>query len=94
MSGLVRGFVGLLRPPEGNADRLDAWIASTKAADLLHLHAFILDLDQNRDAVCAAVTLPFSNGDSEGVHTKIKRIMRQMHYRVGFVGLRHCIVLA
>ncbi|GAA2695538.1 hypothetical protein GCM10010412_088430 [Nonomuraea recticatena] len=39
LAGLVRGFADQLRPSEGNADRLDAWIATARAADLPHLHA-------------------------------------------------------
>jgi transposase len=78
----------------GNTDRLDAWIATAKAADLPHLHAFIRGLGQDRDAVRAAVTLPFYNGGTEGVNTKTKRIMRQMHGRAGFALLRHRILLA
>ncbi len=41
LAELVRRFADLLRPHEGNADRLDAWIATAKACDLPHLHAFI-----------------------------------------------------
>nr|WP_162795779.1 ISL3 family transposase [Nonomuraea lactucae] len=94
LAGLVRGFADLLRPREGNADRLDAWITTARAADLPHLHAFIRGLDQDRDAVRAAVTLPFHNAGTEGVNTKTKRIMRQMHGRAGFTLLRHRILLA
>ncbi|GAA3019240.1 hypothetical protein GCM10017559_49270 [Streptosporangium longisporum] len=57
MAGLVRAFAGLLRPHEGNADRLDTWITTVRAADLPHLHAFTRGLDQGRDAVHAAATL-------------------------------------
>ncbi|MFI6599182.1 hypothetical protein ACIBHX_23240 [Nonomuraea sp. NPDC050536] len=47
-----------------------------------------------RDTVRAAVTLPYHNGGTEGVNTKTKRIMRQMHARAGFALLRHRILLA
>ncbi|GGV59265.1 hypothetical protein GCM10010294_07170 [Streptomyces griseoloalbus] len=40
-------------------------------------------------AVNAALTLPYSNGPTEGVNTKTKRIARQMHGRAGFTLLRH-----
>ncbi len=39
------------------------------------------------------MTLPFHNGGTEGVNTKTKRIMRQMHGRAGFTLLRHRILL-
>ncbi|MFF5207824.1 hypothetical protein [Streptosporangium sp. NPDC000396] len=49
----VRGFAGLLRPREGNPDRLDAWIATARAADLPHMHAFVRGPDQDRDSPAA-----------------------------------------
>ncbi|MER5623839.1 ISL3 family transposase [Streptosporangium sp. NPDC002544] len=94
LAGLVRGFTGLLQPHDGNADCLDDWIATARAADLPHLHAFTRGLDQDRDAVRAALTLPYHNGGTEGVNTKTKRIMRQMHGRASFTLLRHRILLA
>lgn len=69
LAGLVRDFADLLRPSKGNADRLSTWITTARAADLPHVHAFIRGLDQDRDAVHAAVTLPFHNGGTEGVNT-------------------------
>jgi transposase len=94
LAGLVRTFADLLRPREDNGHRLDAWITTARHADLPHLHAFSRGLDQDRDAVRAAVTMPFHNGGTEGVNTKTKRIMRQMHGRAGFALLRHRILLA
>lgn len=41
----------------------------------------------------AALTLPYSNGPTEGVNTKTKRIARQMHGRAGFTLLRHRILI-
>ncbi|GIH92239.1 hypothetical protein ACFFMN_18460 [Planobispora siamensis] len=57
--GLVRDFAGLPRPREDNANRLEAWMAIAHAAEPPYVHAFILGLDQDHDAVRAAVTLPF-----------------------------------
>ncbi|MFF1631432.1 transposase, partial [Streptomyces sp. NPDC058272] len=58
-----------------------------------HLHALTRSLDRDRDAVTAALTLPYSNGPTEGVNTKTKRITRQMHGRAAFTLLRHRILL-
>jgi transposase len=91
--GLVASFASLLRPHEGNSRRLDEWIATAREADLPHLHAFTRGLDFDRDAVHAAVTMPYHNGGTEGVNTKTKRIMRQMHGRASFALLRHRILL-
>lgn len=89
----IRAFAPLLKPDPGNADTLDHWITQVRATDLPHLHAFTRGLDRDRDAVIAALTLPYSNGPTEGVNTKTKRIARQMHGRAGFTLLRHRILL-
>ncbi|MFD4612836.1 ISL3 family transposase [Streptomyces sp. NPDC058440] len=89
----VRGFAPLLRPHADNADALTHWITEVRAADLPHLHAFTRGLDRDLDAVIAGLTLPYSNGPTEGVNTKTKRIARQIHGRAGFTLLRHRIIL-
>ncbi|WP_318219258.1 ISL3 family transposase [Streptomyces sp. SCL15-6] len=89
----IRNFARLLTPHPGNVDALARWITQVRAADLPHLHAFTRGLDRDRDAVIAALTLPYSNGPTEGVNTKTKRIARQMHGRAGFTLLRHRILL-
>jgi transposase len=76
-----------------NTDGLSPWIVQARATDLPHLHSFARGLDRDRDAVIVALTLPYSNGPTEGVNTKTKRIARQMHGRAGFTLLRHRILL-
>ncbi len=94
LAGLVRDFAALLTPDEANAPALDAWTARAQAADLPHLHSYTRGLDQDRDAVDAALTLPHHNGRTEGVNTRTKMIKRQMYGRAGFDLLRHRILLA
>src|SRR4051794_35510413 len=93
LAAVVGYFAKLLTPRAGNADGLSRWIVEVRSADLPHLHAFARGLDRDRDAVHAALTLPYSNGPTEGVNTKTKRIARQMHGRAGFTLLRHRILL-
>ncbi|WP_461184270.1 transposase, partial [Xylanimonas ulmi] len=54
---------------------------------------FVRGLEQDRDAVVAAVTLPHHNGRTEGVNTRTKMLKRQMYGRAGFDLLRHRILL-
>lgn len=70
----VVGFAEPLTPCAGNADGLSRWIVQVRAADLPHLHAFTRGPERDRDAVNAALTLPYSNGPSQGVNTKTKRM--------------------
>lgn len=89
----IAALAQLLTPREGKADELSRWIGQARATDLPHLHSFTRGLDRDRDAVIAALTLPYSNGPTEGVSTKTERIARQMHGRAGFTLLRHRILL-
>ena len=93
LAALVRSFAVLLSPDPGNETRLKDWAQTARAADLPSLHAFTRGLDLDKQAVIAAVTLPFHNGRTEGVNTKTKMIKRQMYGRAGFTLLRHRILL-
>ncbi|MEV4380268.1 transposase, partial [Streptosporangium sp. NPDC049644] len=93
LARLIHAFAELLTPAVGNDTQLTAWITAARAADLPHLHGFANGLELDRAAVDAALTLPHHNGRTEGVNTRTKRIMRQMHGRAGFDLLRHRILL-
>ncbi len=93
LADLVRGFAALLKPAAGNDVKLTEWITIARAADLPHLRSLTNGLEIDRAAVDAALTLPHHNGRTEGVNTRTKRIMRQMHGRAGFDLLRHRILL-
>ncbi|MFT7836773.1 ISL3 family transposase [Saccharothrix sp. BKS2] len=93
LANLIRGFAALLTPAAGNDAKLTEWIATARAADLPHLRSLTNGLEIDRSAVDAALTLPYHNGRTEGVNTRTKRIMRQMHGRAGFDLLRHRILL-
>ncbi|MGY3677795.1 hypothetical protein ACVWXU_001418 [Streptomyces sp. TE33382] len=93
LADLVRGFATLLKPAEGNDVKLTEWITTVRAIDLPHLRSFTNGLEIDRSAVNAGLTLSYHNGRTEGVNTRTKRIMRQMHGRAGFDLLRHRILL-
>ena len=76
-----------------NATELTEWITTVRSANLPHLHSFCNGLELDRAAVNAGLTLPHHNGRTEGVNTRTKRIMRQMHGRAGFDLLHHRILL-
>jgi transposase len=94
LAGLVRDFAAMLRPDPANQARLNHWAKTAQASDLPHMHAFTRGLDLDKQAVIAAITLPFHNGRTEGVNTRTKMIKRQMYGRAGFTLLRHRILLS
>ncbi|MFI6586042.1 ISL3 family transposase [Embleya sp. NPDC050493] len=93
LAAYIGEFAALLAPEAGNDTRLTTWIGTVRTSNLPHLHGFANGLELDRAAVNAALTLPHHNGRTEGVNTRTKRIMRQMHGRAGFHLLRHRILL-
>ncbi|MEV6160309.1 ISL3 family transposase [Nonomuraea sp. NPDC052129] len=87
----VRTFANLLTQRQGH--RLDDWIDVVRASDLQPLRSFAEGLLIDHDAVVAGLTLPYSNGPTEGVVTKIKLLKRQMYGRAGLALLRKRILL-
>ena len=57
---------------------LDGWI--TEAATSL-LASFAAGINRDKAAVAAAITSPWSNGQTEGQITKLKLVKRQMYGR-------------
>ncbi|MFD1275435.1 ISL3 family transposase [Streptomyces kaempferi] len=84
LARLTGEFAQLLTPAEGNDAKLTDWITTVRAVDLPHLHSFANGLELDRAAVDASLTRPYHNGRTEGVNTRTKRIMRQIHGRAGF----------
>ena len=93
LASIVRSFAVLLAPHKDNPARLATWNTATHEADLPHVHSFARGIDQDIDAVTAAITLDHHNGRTEGVNTKTKLLKRQMYGRAGFALLRHRILL-
>lgn len=89
----VRSFAALLAPHKDNPARLATWITAAREADLPHVHSFARGIDQDTDAVAAAITLTHHNGRTEGVNTKTKLLKRQMYGRARLALLRHRILL-
>jgi DNA-binding NarL/FixJ family response regulator len=87
----VREFADLLTQRRGGD--LDAWITTVRTNDLPALHRFTDGLTKDYQAVTAGLTLPYSNGPTEGVVTKIKLLKRQTYGKASFSLLRKRILL-
>jgi transposase len=57
---------------------LDPWIAEARASLIA---SFATGIVNDKAAVCAAITQPWSNGQTEGQITKLKLVKRQMYGR-------------
>jgi transposase len=89
---LAEEFTALLR--ERAPDRLDAWLQRAQNSTVPPLRGFAQHLWADYDAVRAAVTLDWSNGQTEGQINRLKTIKRQMYGRAGLdlLGRRFLLV--
>jgi len=100
--GLARRFSMLVRgcgaggkvAPEAAPADLEAWLADARMPGLRAVETFAAGLEQDGAAVRAALTTPWSNGQTEGQVTRLKLLKRQMYGRAGFDLLRRRTLLA
>lgn len=91
LATVVREFAAILTERRGQD--LTDWINRTRAHKLPGFDQYLNGLEKDRDASVAGLSLPYSNGPTEGANTKVKLIKRQMYGRAGFALLRHRILL-
>lgn len=89
---LAQGFRQLFRDKQ--PEQLTDWFEAVRESGLDDLRTFGLSLARERDALTAATLLPWSNGPTEGVITKLKLIKRSMYGRGSFDLLRKRVLLA
>lgn len=73
--------------------RLDPWIDKAMGSGIPALHNFAKGLLQDYDAVKAAVSLKWSQGQVEGQVNRLKNIKRQMYGRAGFELLKKRVLM-
>ncbi len=89
---LTQGFMSMLKQQQ--AEFLDTWLAAVQRCGMAELERFGRGIEQDKAAVLAALTLPYSNGVVEGHANRLKLIKRMMYGRAAFPLLRqrvlHC----
>jgi transposase len=76
---LVETFLHMVR--ERTGEQLDAWLGAVQASHLEAFASFVTGVQQDKDAVLAGLTLPWSNGLLEGNVNRLKLIKRSMYGR-------------
>jgi transposase len=89
---VVQEFQRLVRTRELTA--FHVWRESALASGLPDLRSFVAGLDRDREAVEAALRLPWSNSPVEGQVNRLKLVKRQMYGRAGFDLLRARVLRA
>ncbi len=73
---------------ERQPDQLNAWIDQATGSKISALKSFANGLQQDFEAVKAALSLEWSNGQTEGQVNRLKMLKRQMYGRANFDLLR------
>jgi len=76
---LAKAFLHMVRELTG--EQLDEWLEAVQASHLEAFESFVTGVQQDKDAVLAGLTLPWSNGPLEGNVNRLKLIKRSMYGR-------------
>jgi transposase len=79
---LVAAFLHMVR--ERTGEQLDAWLKQVEASHLQAFQTFVTGVQNDKEAVLAGLTLPWSNGPLEGHINRLKLIKRSMYGRAMF----------
>jgi transposase len=74
---LVKEFLHMVRELTG--ERLEEWLGKVEASHLQAFQPFVTGVHQDKDAVLAGLTLPWSNGPVEGQVNRLKLMKRSMY---------------
>jgi transposase len=91
---LVQSFEKMIRnsPDKGQAEKLESWLEKTLSSGVKAFETFAMGIKREQSGVEAALTLPYSNGQTEGQINKLKLIKRQMYGRGSFEMLRQRVL--
>ncbi len=88
--GLARRFVVMVQQQQPTW--LDPWLASSQESAIAEVVRFAAGIERDYAAVRAALSLPWSNGQTEGQITRLKLVKRQMYGRAKFDLLRQKVL--
>ena len=88
---LAQRFVTMIR--ERQPEALDSWLQAAETCGIAAIRNFVVKLRQDYDAVKAALSYEWSNGQVEGQVNRLKTIKRQMYGRANFDLLRLRVLL-
>ena len=99
---LARRFTALVRACNAGSQtdavatgaELDAWLVEASGCGVPTLETFAAGLKKDGAAIRAALTMPWSNGQTEGQVNRLKLVRRQMYGHAGFNLLRRRVLLA
>jgi len=87
---LAQAFMQMIR--EHTGQQLDTWLSEVEASHLPELESFARGIHQDKAAVLAGLTLPWSQGPLEGHVNRLKLIKRSMYGRAKLHLLRQRVL--
>jgi len=87
---LAQAFMQMIREHTGH--QLDTWLGEVEASYLPELKSFAKGIQQDKAAVLAGLTLPWSQGPVEGHVNRLKLIKRSMYGRAKLPLLRQRVL--
>lgn len=89
---LVQQFAQMLRTRTG--EQLDAWLERVRVSQIREFQSFVAEVERDKSAVMAGLTLPLNNGLVEDKVNKLKLVKRMGYGRAGFPLLRQRVLHA
>jgi transposase len=83
---LLQTFLELVR--QRQHEQLRPWMEEAAQSGIAEMKSFVAGIEQDFEAVEAALRFPWSQGQTEGQGNKLKTLKRQMYGRAGFALLR------
>jgi transposase len=77
---------------ERKLTQLQSWLEEAFSSGIAELQGFVRGIERDRAAVEAALSLPWSQGQTEGQVNRLKMLKRQMYGRAGFTLLRQRVL--
>jgi transposase len=87
---LLQQFLQMVR--ERKLTQLQSWLEEAFSSGIAELQGFVRGIERDRAAVEAALSLPWSQGQTEGQVNRLKMLKRQMYGRAGFTLLRQRVL--
>ncbi len=91
---LIQQFEKMIKKASsgGQAEALDGWLGAALTSGVKDFETFATGLKREQSGVEGALTLPYSNGQTEGQINQLKLIKRQMYGRASFEMLRQRVL--
>lgn len=87
---LLQSFLQMVR--ERKSEQLSSWLSQAERSAIPEMKSFVVGIERDRNAVEAALRLPWSQGPVEGHVNRLKTLKRQMYGKAGFALLRQRVL--